>query len=173
MDEKEKKEVIDEKEPVEQVDEQEPEEKPEGEKKEKKDNAFSRLWNKTKKSINDSILEGKIESAFEKGLPEFKVYEKDSLLSNSVKGKLEDDKLTIFGEKEFKLFAVVMDKDENPFYLTKVEATTVKSTVEEVEYERPGTILTLDKNVEEVNVVKAGKRYFIYKGKDEEKPKEK
>ena len=168
MDEKEKKEVIDEKEPIEQVDEQEGEEKAE-EKKEKKDNAFSRLWNKTKKSINDSILESKIQSAFEKELPDFKIFAKDELLSNSVKGKLEDDKLTIFGEKEFKLFSVVMDKDDNPFYLTKIEPTTVKSTVEEVEYERPGTILTLDKNVEEVNVVKAGKRYFIYKGKDEEK----
>lgn len=168
MDEKEKKEVIDEKEPVEQVDEQEGEEKA-VEKKEKKDNAFSRLWNKTKKSINDSILESKIQSAFEKELPDFKIFAKDELLSNSVKGKLEDDKLTIFGEKEFKLFSVVMDKDDNPFYLTNIEPTTVKSTVEEVEYERPGTILTLDKNVEEVNVLKAGKRYFIYKGKDEEK----
>ena len=145
----------------------EEETKEEEKKEEKKDNAFSRFWNKTKKSINDSILEGKIESAYEKDLPDFKVFEKDALLSNSVKGSLDGEKLVIFGEKEFKLFSVVLDKDDNAFYLTKLEPTTVKSTVEEVEYERTGTILYLDKNVEEVKVVKAGKRYFIYKGTEE------
>ena len=139
------------------------------EKEEKKENAFSKFWNKTKKSINDSILESNIEKAYEKGMDEFKLYEKNSLMAQSFKGELNDGKVVVFGEKEYKLFSVVIDKKDVAYYLTKLEPTTVKSTVEKEEYERPGTILYLDKNVEEVNVIKAGKRYFIYKGSEEEK----
>ena len=150
-----------------EVKDEESESKEEDKKEEKKENAFSRFWNKTKKSINDSILEGKIEGAYEKDLPTYKVFEKDALLSNNIKGKLDGDKLVVFGEVKFKLFSVVLDDKENAFYLTNLEPTNVKSTVEGVEYERVGTILTLDKNVEEVKVVKAGKRYFLYKGTEE------
>ena len=142
------------------------ENEPKEEKKEKKENAFSKLWNKTKKSINDSLLESKITSAYEKELPEFKVYEKDALMASGLKGKLEGDKLTYIGEKKYALNSVVVAGDDTAYYLVAIEDTTVKATVEEVEYERPGVTITLDKNVEEVNVIKAGKRYFLYKGEE-------
>ena len=140
----------------------------EGEKKEeKKPNIFSRAWNKTKQSVNDSILEGKIESAYKKAHLEYTNYTKDEMLSKTYYGALEGNKLTVFGNHEVKTYSVIIGPDEKAYYVLTIEETEVTSTVEGVEYKRPGMILTLDSNVEEVNVVKAGKRYFIYKGKIE------
>ena len=140
----------------------------EGEKKEeKKPNIFSRAWNKTKQSVNDSILEGKIESAYKKAHLEYTNYTKDEMLSKTYYGALEGNKLTVFGNHEVKTYSVIIGPDEKAYYVLAIEETEVTSTVEGVEYKRPGMILTLDSNVEEVNVVKAGNRYFIYKGKIE------
>lgn len=137
-------------------------------KEEKKPNIFSRAWNKTKQSVNDSILEGKIESAYKKAHKEYTNYTKNELLSKTFYGVLENDKLTIWGNQEVKTYSVIIGPDDDAYYVVAIEETEVASTVEGIEYKRPGMILTLDKNVEEVNVVKAGKRYFIYKGKTEE-----
>ncbi|MCR4899159.1 MAG: hypothetical protein K5892_08080 [Acholeplasmatales bacterium] len=137
-------------------------------KEEKKPNIFSRAWNKTKQSVNDSILEGKIESSYKKAHLEYTNYTKDEMLSKTYYGAIENDKLTVFGNHEVKTYSVIIGPDEKAYYVVAIEETEVASTVEGIEYKRPGMILTLDKNVEEVNVVKAGKRYFIYKGKAEE-----
>lgn len=134
---------------------------------EKKPNIFSRAWNKTKQSVNDSILEGKIESAYKKAHLEYTNYTKDEMLSKTYYGALEGNKLTVFGNHEVKTYSVIIGPNEKAYYVVAIEETEVTSTVEGVEYKRPGMILTLDSNVEEVNVVKAGKRYFIYKGKIE------
>ena len=161
MDEKKKKEAID----AEVVDGENKNE----EKKEKKENGFSKFFNKAKTSINNSILEGKIESSFNNANLSFTVYVKNDAFGHSVHGKyLNDDKtqILIFGEKDFEIGSVVVDnKDESAYYLTGLDKGKCQSIVEGVEYERNGTIINLDKNVEEVNVIKAGKRYFIYKGK--------
>ena len=138
------------------------------EKKEKKENAFSKFWKKTKQSVNDAVLESKIRSAFEKAHASFSVYTKDELFAQTVYGSVEGDVLTVFGKVEVKPGAVVIadDKDETAYYAVRTAETTVKSMVEGTEYEREGTSITLDAKVEEVNVVKAGKRYFIYKGEE-------
>ena len=156
MNDQEKKEAID----AEVVDE--------GEKKEKKENGFSKFFNKAKASVNNAILEGKIENAYnDKNLP-FTIYSKDSALGLSVHGNyLNDDKteMIIFGEKEVKKNSVVINtKDNSAYYVVDTKEGKVTSTVEGVEYERKGTVICLNKDVEEVNVIKAGKRYFIYKG---------
>jgi hypothetical protein len=140
----------------------------EGEKKEKKENGFSKFFNKAKASVNNAILEGKIENAYnDKNLP-FTIYSKDSTLGLSVHGNyLNDDKteMIIFGEKEVKKNSVVINtKDNSAYYVVDTKEGKVTSTVEGVEYERKGTVICLNKDVEEVNVIKAGKRYFIYKG---------
>ena len=156
MNDQEKKEAID----AEVVDE--------GEKKEKKENGFSKFFNKAKASVNNAILEGKIENAYnDKNLP-FTIYSKDSALGLSVHGNyLNDDKteMIIFGEKEVKKNSVVINtKDNSAYYVVDTKEGKVTSIVEGVEYERKGTVICLNKDVEEVNVIKAGKRYFIYKG---------
>ncbi len=135
-------------------------------KEEKKDNAFSRFWKKTKQSVNDAVLESKIHSAYQKAHANFSVYEKDALLSTGVSGEITDGVLTVFGKVEVDPWSVVIadDKEETAYYIVSSSKTTVKSMVEGVEYEREGTAFVLDPNVEEIPVVKAGKRYFRYKG---------
>ena len=134
---------------------------------EKKDNAFKRFWQKTKQSVNDAVLESKIRSAYEKAHKSYTVYTKNELLPKSLSGEITDGILTVFGEEEIKPYAVVIeDEGDKAYYAVATEATTITAAVEGVSYERPGTAVTLDENVEEVNVVKAGKRYFIYKGPD-------
>ena len=83
-------------------------------------------------------------------------------------GAVQDGSLTVFGKVEPKPCSVVIadNKEETAYYVVGTSETTVKSTVEGVEYEREGTAIALDEKVEEVRVVKAGKRYFIYKGPD-------
>ena len=137
-------------------------------KQEKKDNAFKRFWNKTKQSVNDAVLESKIRSAYEKAHKSYTVYTKNELIPKGLCGEISDGILTVFGEEEIKPYAVVIanDEEDKAFYAVSTEKTTVSAAVEGVTYERPGTAVTLDENVEEVNVVKAGKRYFIYKGPD-------
>lgn len=134
---------------------------------EKKDNAFKRFWQKTKQSVNDAVLESKIRSAYEKAHKSYTVYTKNELLPKSLSGEITDGILTVFGEEEIKPYAVVIeDEGDKAYYAVATKATTITAAVEGVSYERPGTAVTLDENVEEVNVVKAGKRYFIYKGPD-------
>ena len=48
----------------------------------------------------------------------------------------------------------------------KKEAELCKRNVDDVTYDCEGSKITLDENVEEVNVIKADARYFIYKGED-------
>lgn len=132
----------------------------------KKDNAFKRLWNKTKKSVSDAVLESKIRSAYEKAHKSYTAYAKNELLSTPLSGEIKEGVLTVFGHQEIKPYAVIIANDEGDkaYYVTGTEKTTVSAAVEGVTYERAGTMIALDENVEEVNVVKAGKRYFIYKG---------
>ena len=132
----------------------------------KKDNAFKRFWNKTKKTVSDAVLESKIRSAYDKAHKSYTAYAKNELLPTPLSGEINDGVLTVFGHQEIKPYAVVIANDEGgkAYYVTGTGSTTVSSTVEGVTYERAGTTITLDENVEEVDVVKAGKRYFIYKG---------
>ncbi|MCR5113237.1 MAG: hypothetical protein K6A63_04805 [Acholeplasmatales bacterium] len=132
---------------------------------EKKENGFSKFFNKAKASVAAAQLENKIEAAYKKDTITFANYEKDSLLPKTYYGKyLSDNQIEVFGDHEAKVNTIIIsEKDEKAYYVTSTEKTTVKSTVEGTEYERPGTIINLDTDVTEVNVIKAGKRYFIYK----------
>ncbi len=157
MNEKEKKEAID----AEVVEDGE-----KSEKKEKKENGFSKFFNKAKASVNNAVLESKIESSYNNANIAFTCYEKDATFAQSLHGSfINDSQLLVFGEKEIKKYSVIINsKDNKAYYVTSTEEGKVTSIVEGVEYERKGTIINLDSNVEEVNVIKAGKRYFIYKG---------
>jgi len=157
MNEKEKKEAID----AEVVEDGE-----KSEKKEKKENGFSKFFNKAKASVNNAVLESKIESSYNNANIAFTCYEKDATFGQALHGNfINVSQLLVFGEKEIKKYSVIISsKDNKAYYVTSTEEGKVTSIVEGVEYERKGTIINLDSNVEEVNVIKAGKRYFIYKG---------
>ena len=132
----------------------------------KKENGFSKFFNKAKASVQAAQLENEIEAAYKQDSVAFAYYEKDSLLPKTFHGKyLNDNQIEVFGEHTVKPNTIIIaDKDEKAYYVESFEKTTVKATVENQEYECTGTIINLDSNVNEVNVIKAGKRYFIYKG---------
>jgi len=131
-------------------------------------------WARQKKKMADNNLESSIRRAYEQAHHRFDAYPYDGGLFSTVElyGDIEEGALVCFGEKEIKPFSVIIDKKDNKAYYAGTSSkVTVKSTFESTEYERPGTRVELDPNVDEVLVIKADKRYFIYKGAEEEKNK--
>lgn len=138
----------------------------------KKESSFKQFFKKAKASLDQSVLEDKIKSAYRKNHVEFDYYsygENALFGGNCVFGSLEREILTYFGTEAIPPYSVLIDcKTEKAYYATEERSdTTVSAIVEGVAYERAGKRIRLDPNVEEVKVVKAGKRYFIYKGKEE------
>lgn len=132
---------------------------------EKKENAFSKFWKKTKQSVSDSILESKIKSMYEKSKTEYTIYKKGELFNQTVYGSIEENVLTIFGKEELEAYnLVVEEKSGHAYFIVGIEENTVMIEYDGTVYERPAMRLTLDADVEEVDVIKAGKRYFLYKG---------
>lgn len=135
---------------------------------EKKENGFTKFFNKAKSSVNNALLENKIESTFNSQNNSYSIYAKNETFGSSVHGvytSTDKNQLLIFGVKEIQPYSVVIDsQDDMAYYVKGTSEGTVHVIVDGVEYERKGTIIDLDKDVEEVNVIKAGKRYFIYKG---------
>lgn len=135
---------------------------------EKKENGFTKFFNKAKASVNSALLENKIESTFNGQNNTFSIYSKNETFGSSVHGAYTSEakeQILIFGTREIKPYSVIIDSsDETAYYVTATSEGSVHVVVDGVEYERKGTLIDLDKNVEEVDVVKAGKRYFIYKG---------
>ncbi len=74
--------------------------------------------------------------------------------------------LDLFTKQEIKPFSVVISKkDKKAYYVTSISKLEIKIQVEGVEYTRQGTRVILKDDLEEVDVIKADGRYFIYKGK--------
>lgn len=135
-------------------------------KEEKKEGSFKKFWNKTKKTVGDAVLENKIESTYKRSNNEYSLYQKDELLGKTLYGVIEGNTLTCWGKPDVKEYSVVVDNKTNTaYYVLNVAEGTVKAIVDAVEYERDGLVITLTSDVTEVNVIKAGKRYFLYKGK--------
>lgn len=136
-------------------------------KKEAKEGGFKKWWNNTKKSVNDTILESKIESSFKNAHHSYNVYTHDGGLFNSstVFGDLKGTSLIYWGEDKIAPFSLIIDtKDDKAYYTGESTAVTVSSSVDGTVYERKGTSIKLDAKVEEVDVIKGGNRYFLFKG---------
>ena len=135
---------------------------------EKKEGSFGKWWKGVKKSASDAMLETRIESAWNKTHRSFSITKFSTALINgayNAYGEIEGDILTIFGTEDVKPFSVVIDdKNKKAYYITKVESIAVSVVYEGETYQRDGLKLTLDPNVEEVRVIKADGRYFLYKG---------
>ncbi len=138
-------------------------------KEEKKENGFSQFWNKVKSSVNDAVLESKLENKFREANTAFRVYQKDDLIGGSnVYGYYEGDNIVVWGQQSVKNFSVIIDDSTHEaYYVVGSEETTTNVEFEGTTYERTATNIAIDRNVEEVAVIKADKRYFIYKGKTE------
>ena len=133
---------------------------------EKKPNAFSKFWNKTKQAVNDSMLESKIENEFRKANDEFVIYEYDKLLAKSASGYLDNKAVVLFGKLTVPSDSVIVhEEDDTAYYVISTEETTVKITVDGVEYERDATRVLLNPDVVEVKVIKANNKYYAYNGK--------
>lgn len=133
---------------------------------EKKEGKFGKWWKGVKKNVSDSMLESKIEEVWDDSHEKFGLTPYDGGLfgTSTVFGAIEGNTLTIFGTTEVKKGSVaISDKDKKAYYVLSVSPTKVKVACQGIEYERDGQIVELDPNVEEVKVIKADGRYFIYK----------
>jgi hypothetical protein len=144
------------------------------EKKEK--GGFSKWWHGTSlgKSIDKDNLEAGIRRSYEDNHHgyDFYSYESQGLFGGSERayGDVADGKLVVYGHVEAKEGSVVIDlKDKKAYYVKSSKKVDVKSTYESTEYTREGTEFELDPKVDEVNVIKADGRYFIYHGEVEKK----
>jgi hypothetical protein len=149
------------------------EKKEEAKDEEKKPSGFSKWWKGTKDSINSNILEDHIKNAYREAHHEVRVFnygETSIFAGMSEYGAVKDNIFTYFGTDELKPYSVIVDSlDNKAYYVLKSEKTTVKAVYDGQEYTRDGTKVTLDDKVEEVKVVKADKRYFLYKGDEKVK----
>lgn len=147
-------------------------EKKTGSSEDKKESGFSKWWKGTKAKMDSDMLESHIQNAYGTAHQTFDVYNFDGGIFNgsSVTGEIVDGYLIYWGNDAIKEFSVVVDrKDNKAYYAGKSEPIDVKATYEGTEYTRKGTKSVLDANVEEVKVIKADKRYFLYKGNADEK----
>lgn len=131
---------------------------------EKKENGFKKFFGKVKQSVNDSVLESKKQSNYDSKHDEYRAYVKDGLLPKRINGDLNEGFLTCFGKIELSKGSVIIDKNNKAYYVISSEKATVNTEVDNITYECEGTKFGLDENVEEVNVIKADSRYFIFKG---------
>jgi hypothetical protein len=139
---------------------------------EKKESGFSKWWKGTKAKVDSDMLEGHIQNAYQSAHGSFDVYAFEGGLFNggSVSGEIVDGALIYWGTDTIKEYSVIIDKKDNKaYYALNSEPVDVKASYEGTEYVRKGTKIALDPNVEEVKVVKADKRYFLYKGKVDSK----
>lgn len=133
-------------------------------KEEKKESSFSKFWKKAKQTVNDSVLEIKIESKFKKDNNTFSIYGKNDLISLTVYGYIEDDKVVAFGKVDAEVNEVLVDDEtKKAYYINSVSDSTVDIIVDGVKYTRPATVISLDSDVKEVDVIKAGKKYYLVK----------
>jgi hypothetical protein len=151
----------------EKKDEMKDEKKDETKSDEKKESGFSKWWKGTKAKVDSDMLESHIQSAYATTHGTFDVYNYEGGLFNgfSVNGEIVDGALIYWAKDPIKEFAVAVDrKDNKAYYVGTSEPVDLKVTYEGTDYVRKGLKATLDANVEEVHVVKADKRYFLYKG---------
>ena len=132
----------------------------------KKENAFKKFWNKTKASVNTAMLDSKIEMKFKEDNLTFTLYEKDEMFSTGLNGLYLGEDIVVLGKKEIPAYSVIAEDDtDKAYYVLETKEDKVEVTIDDVKYTRDATLIKVDKNVEEVNVIKAGKKYYRYKGK--------
>lgn len=126
-----------------------------------KNNIIKRTYNNVKEKVNDAILEVKIETAFKEKNNLYTLYTKNNSFSTKLSGYIENDNLIVYGNHNIpKNSVLISDCGKKVFYIKGIENVEITTQLNGNQYTRKGTKLYLDDNVEEVQVIKAGKRYF-------------
>lgn len=128
-------------------------------------NFLSSTINNIKNKISDIVLENKIESSYKQNNTTFTLYTKDNILSTTLSGRINNNELIVYGDHKIPKYSVIVNEcNKKAYYVLNTSTTEIKTNYNSTYYIRKGTKILLDENVEEVNVIKAGKKYFIYKG---------
>ena len=128
-------------------------------------NFLSSTINNIKNKISDIVLENKIESSYKQNNTTFTLYTKDNILSTTLSGRINNNKLIVYGDHKIPKYSVIVNEcNKKAYYVLNTSTTEIKTNYNSTYYIRKGTKILLDENVEEANVIKAGKKYFIYKG---------
>lgn len=136
----------------------------------KKESSIKDFFNKTKRSINNSILEDKIRSTYRSAHNEFDyyVFGDNSIFSGScVYGDLDNNELTYYGKAVIPPYSIVIDEKTNKAYYAteKSENVNLDIEVDGTVYTRIGKKILLDDDIIPVDVIKAEGKYYLYKGK--------
>ena len=128
-------------------------------------NFLSSTINNIKNKISDIVLENKIESSYKQNNTTFTLYIKDNILSTTLSGRINNNELIVYGDHKIPKYSVIVNEcNKKAYYVLNTSTTEIKTNYNSTYYIRKGTKILLDENVEEANVIKAGKKYFIYKG---------
>lgn len=128
-------------------------------------NFLSSTINNIKNKISDIVLENKIESSYKQNNTTFTLYTKDNILSTTLSGRINNNELIVYGDHKIPKYSVIVNEcNKKAYYVLNTSTTEIKTNYNSTYYIRKGTKILLDENVEEANVIKAGKKYFIYKG---------
>jgi len=126
------------------------------------------FWARAKNSLSKAVLEDKLNAAYRNAHAEYSYYTygNDSVFGGStVYGTLSDNVLTYLSDAKIPVGSIIIDEKTEKAYLVASERSDAEVTIplEGQEYTRKGSSIKLDPEVTEVKVIKAGKRYFLYK----------
>ncbi len=127
------------------------------------------FFQKLKKNLSDTVLETKIQFAFDKANPAYTLSSSSEILEGEVyHGILEGNVLTLLGERDIPVGTIAMDGKDKPYQVLScrhekddVISVALSEDGKEVLYPRPATRLELTEDVVEVEVVRCRKRYFL------------
>lgn len=129
-----------------------------------KDNIFKKTARTIKDKTNQILLDRNIESYFNNKNIKFTLYKKDSILFNTLYGYIENNKLIVLNNYNIPNGSIIVNEcNKKTYYVIKTETSNIDIVYNNQTYNKPSTIIQIDGNVEEVNVVKAGKKYYKVK----------
>ena len=130
---------------------------------ESKEFAINKI-NLFKDKINEYIIENKIELKFKNNNIPFQLYESKNLFPICLSGYYENSKIVVYGTPKINNNSIIINmNNKEAYYVIDTKNTEIKITYEDKEYVKKATMISIDKNVKEVEVIKAGKRYFLLK----------
>jgi len=127
-------------------------------------NSVTSIIKNIKEKVDDMLLEKYIENDFKNNNTKFMLCKRDIIIPIFLYGKIEKNELSVYGDHNIEKGSIVVNECNNKAYYVietkKVEISTkYKSNI----YIRKGTKILLDENVQEVKVIKAKNKYYLYK----------
>lgn len=130
-----------------------------------KNNIFQKIYDDAKIKINQIMLENRIEKKFREEHFSYTLYIKDSLFTYKLYGHLLNDNLIIYGEHNIPKYSVIVnDYTKEKYCILGTKEEELKIVLDNKDYIRKGISISFDNNLEEVNVIKVGKKYYKFRG---------